>query len=123
MNPSTGPKLFLSYSHQDRRVARCLVRYLTAGGISVWMDERELRVGAALSLSIRTQIQCADLVLVVASENSGMSDWVELELKFAQQHGKTVVPLFTHSVSAHERFRDYLGIDATSPQEFADAVH
>jgi hypothetical protein len=123
MGAPAGPKLFLSHSHKDKRVARCLVRYLTACGITVWIDERELRVGADLSSSIRRQIQTADVVLVVASEASAMSNWVGLELEFAQQQGRTVVPLFMQPVAGHERFRNYLGIDATSPQEFADVVH
>jgi hypothetical protein len=123
MGAPAGRKLFLSHSHKDKRVARYLVRYLTAYGITVWLDERELRAGADLSASIRTHIQNADTVLVVASKASAVSDWVGRELEFAQQNGKSIVPFFMQPVAGHERFRNYLGIDATSPQDFADAVH
>jgi TIR domain len=117
------PSVFLSYSHIDKRVARRLVRRLTAHAVKAWLDERELRIGAALPASIRAQIQDADILLVVASEASAVSKWVGMELEFAEEHGKPVVPFFIEPLATHERFRDYLGVDATSPQGFADAIH
>src|SRR2546423_1204777 len=123
MSAQQAPTVFLSHSHKDRRVARRLVRRLTAHGIKVWIDERELRLGSILTSSLRTQIQAADTLLVIASNASAVSKWVGLELEFAKEHGKDVVPLFIDSVADHERFQDYLGVDATSPQAFADAVH
>lgn len=123
MTVQSGPKVFLSHSHSDKRVARRLVRRLTAHGVKVWIDERELRVGAALTSSIRSQIEAATMLLVIASQASAGSKWVGLELDFAQEHGKAVIPFFIESLTEHERFRDYLGVDATSPQAFADVVH
>jgi hypothetical protein len=123
MAAQTGPTVFLSHTHSDKRVARRLVRRLTAHGVKVWIDERELRLGAALTSSIRNQIQDAHMLLVVASEASATSKWVGLELEFAREHGKTIIPFFIESVATHERFRDHLGVDATLPQSFADAVH
>ena len=38
------------------------------------------------------------------------------------QTGKAII-LYKESVVEHKYFQDYLGIDATSPQEFADAIH
>lgn len=122
MTRTTVPKVFLSHSHVDKRIARRLVRRLTAHGIRVWLDERELRVGAALASSIRSQIDDSDTLLVIASPASTDSHWVGLELDFARERGKTVIPFFIEGVAQHERFRDYLGVDATSPQTFADAV-
>lgn len=122
MAPQAGPTVFLSHSHADNSVARRLVRRLTAHGVRVWIDERELRPGATLTSSICTQIEGANMVLVVASLASAVSKWVGLELKFAQEQGKAVVPFFIESVAEHQRFRDHLGVDATSPQAFADAI-
>ncbi len=117
------PKVFLSHSHLDKRVARRLLRRLTAHGIRVWLDERELRVGATLTSSIRSQIEDSDVLLVIASQASADSKWVGLELDFAREHGKSVIPFFIESLATHERFRDFLGVDAVSPQTFADSVH
>jgi hypothetical protein len=68
-------------------------------------------------------LQTADRLLVIASAASANSNWVGEELEFAQQQGKTVIPLFIESVVEHPRFRDLLGIDGTMLQEFADVVH
>ncbi len=115
--------MFLSHSHVDRRVARRLVRRLTAHGVKVWIDERELQLGSVLTSSLRNQIQAANVVLVVASQASATSQWVKLELEFAEQQDKAVVPIFIEPVAEHERFRNRLGVDATCPQTFADAIH
>jgi hypothetical protein len=123
MATNPAPKVFLSHSHHDKRVARRLVRRLNAHGIKVWIDERELRVGATLTSSIRAQIQDSDILLVVASQASANSKWVGLELDFARDHDKTIIPCFIESLAEHESFRDYVGIDATSLQAFAEVVH
>jgi hypothetical protein len=123
MTTKPAPKVFLSHSHADKPVARRLVRRLTAHGIKVWIDEAELRIGAALTSSIRAHIQDADALLIVASQASVSSKWAELELEFAREHGKPIIPLFIAPLTDHQHFRDHLGVDATSPQAFADVVH
>jgi hypothetical protein len=123
MTGQMTPTVFLSHSHRDKRVARRLVRRLIAHGVKVWIDERELRFGATLTSSIRSQIEGANVLLVIASQAAAASKWVGLELQFAREHGQTVIPFFIEPLAEHERFRDYLGVDATSPQAFADAVH
>lgn len=123
MLPEGDLKVFLSHSHVDKRVARRLVRRLTAHGVKVWIDERKLRIGSVLTSSLRDQILAANVVLVIASQASAASVWVKLELEFALQHDKPIVPFFIEPVTEHERFHDQLGVDATSPQAFADAFH
>jgi hypothetical protein len=123
MRPEADLKVFLSHSHVDKRVARRLVRRLTAHGVKVWIDERKLRIGSVLTSSLRDQILAANVVLVIASQASAASEWVKSELEFALQHDKTIVPFFIEPVTEHERFHNHLGVDATSPQAFADAIH
>lgn len=120
---TSKPTVFLSHSHVDKRVARRLCRRLTAHGINVWLDERELRVGAALTSSIRLQIEASDALIVIASQASADSKWVGLEMELAREHGKSILPIFISSLAEHPRFRDFLGVDAISPQTFADGVH
>jgi hypothetical protein len=113
---------FLSYSHVDKRVARRIVRRLTAHGIRVWIDERELRVGATLTTSIRKQIHQSDVVLVIVSKDSEISKWVELEVEFARGEGKVIIPIFIDAIEKPKRFQDMLGIDGASPQAFAEVI-
>jgi len=123
MSTSKTPTVFLSHSHKDRRVARRLLRRLSAHQIKVWIDERELRLGSALTETLQAQIKAADALLVIASNASAASKWVGLELECAKDNDKDIIPIFIDPLSTHERFQDHLGVDATSPQGFADAVY
>jgi hypothetical protein len=122
MTEQAVPKVFVSYSHNDVRVARRLFRRLTAHGVTVWMDEQELRLGVALSSSIRNHIQSSHAVIVIASAASAAARWVGLELEFAKEKGTPIVPLFIEDLSEYERFRDHLGLRISSPQAFEETV-
>src|SRR5262245_29021929 len=50
------PRLFISYSHTDKSIARRVARRLEAYSVSVWLDERKLQVGDTLSPLIRDHI-------------------------------------------------------------------
>jgi hypothetical protein len=118
-----SPRVFLSHSHRDKRLARRVVRRLTAHGITVWIDERELRLGAALSASIQAQIEASDVLLVVATEASAASTWVGLEIACAREHGKTIIPVLFEAVDRAECFRDHLGVYAVAPQAVGAELH
>jgi TIR domain len=122
MSEQPAPHVFLSHSHVDKTIARRVRRWLIAHGVEVWIDERKMKIGTVLPASIRENIEKADVVLVIASAASAKSEWVERELNFAKEHGKTIVPLLVESVANHPMFRDYLGADATNPQAFARTV-
>jgi hypothetical protein len=117
------PTIFVSYCHIDRGIARRLFRRLTAHGVKAWIDEQELKPGAALSASLRNHIQSSDMVVVIATRASGASTWVGMELDFAKEHGKSIVPIFIEPVSKQMRFRDHMGVDATLPQTFEHVIH
>ena len=116
MAESPTPRVFLSHSHRDKRLARRVVRQLTAHRIAVWIDERELRLGAVLSASIRAQIEASDVLLVIATEASAASTWVGLEIACAREHGKTIIPILFEPVDRAECFRNHLGVYAVAPQ-------
>ena len=122
MGSHPRPIVFLSHSHRDKRVARRLVRRFTAYGIKIWIDESDLQFGASLTEDIRQHIETADVLLVIASQTSAESEWVGLEVDYAREHHKTIIPFFVAPLSEHARFRNYLGVDATAPQAFADVV-
>lgn len=120
----TDPVLtvFISYSHHDKIIARRLLRELGARGFRAWLDEEELRFGAALRTTIRGQIEAADAVLVVASAASAASEWVGLELEHARAHGRLIVPLLIEAVASRSLFDDNKGVEVPSPQAFGRAV-
>jgi hypothetical protein len=53
---------FISHSHSDKVIARRVARHLIAYGLAVWIDERELNLGDALSPTIKEQIRASTTV-------------------------------------------------------------
>jgi hypothetical protein len=72
-------KTFLSYSYKDKSFVRELAEDLTRLGHTVWLDEWEIRVGDSIITKIGRGIEDANYVLVVLSQNSTSSEWVEKE--------------------------------------------
>lgn len=70
--------IFISYSSEDRDSARRLAQALEQEGWSVWWD-RKIAVGKSYQRVIETELDAADCVIVIWSENSVASDWVVAE--------------------------------------------
>jgi hypothetical protein len=78
-----SPKVFLSYSRNDRGFARRLAHNLTERGAQVWLDENEILVGDSLIDRIQPAIDSVDYLAVVISNHSIQSEWVRREVKIA----------------------------------------
>lgn len=75
--------IFLSHSHQDKQFARRLADNLKRVGVSVWIDEAELKVGDSLIEKIRAGIDQMEYVGVLLSSHSVKSEWVRREVDIA----------------------------------------
>jgi hypothetical protein len=84
--------IFISYSHKDSQYARKLEKALKQRGFDVWIDER-IDYGAAWPSVIQDHVDNCDALIVVASENSSKSDWVQNEVARAKRKGKPFFPL------------------------------
>ena len=89
---------FISYSSKDAEFVERLRKDLEAGGIGCWIDKEDLRIGDKLRVAIDKAIcACGSLVLVL-SEHSIQSDWVEQEVETAlemarEQKRPVLVPI------------------------------
>lgn len=83
--PVTPPArdAFVSYSHEDKSVARRLVDELAHHGISCWIDEGELLIGDSLVERIGEAIEKAEFLIAVVSKHSVDSRWCRQELSQA----------------------------------------
>ena len=78
-------KIFISHSSADKPFVRRLARRLEKNGYSVWLDEKELRVGDKLSAEISSALSSSPVVLVVVSPSSVKSKWLRYELNIATE--------------------------------------
>ena len=83
--------VFISYSHQDREIARRYADALQAAGLAVWWDDH-LRSGEAFDEKIEAALRAAKAVVVLWSKTSVASRWVRAEATLADRN-KTLVPV------------------------------
>jgi hypothetical protein len=75
----TGAKVFISHSSVDKPFAKMLCMDLEANGYMPWLDEWDIKVGDSIPEKISDGLRDADFVIVILSENSVSSKWVERE--------------------------------------------
>ena len=76
-------KVFISYSHADKRLARRIAKRLEQNGYDIWLDEKEILAGDPLSQSISEAVTTAQVVIFVVSANAVRSKWLKFELNQA----------------------------------------
>lgn len=76
--------LFISYSHGDTDFVNKIDKFLTQKGVRFWRDIHDLRAGR-IEKQIDQAISQDRTVLLVLSEHSLNSDWVEHEVRTARE--------------------------------------
>ena len=79
--------LYISYSSSDDKFVDALEPKLIEKGIRFWRDKREMASGN-IEKQIDRGLRLNDIVLLVLSEHSLKSDWVEMEIESARQKEK-----------------------------------
>jgi uncharacterized protein YjbI with pentapeptide repeats len=74
---------FISYSSRDGSFAAKLHACLQAQGVRCWRDSEDLKIGDKFQEEIENAIRLYDKLLVVLSESSVTSSWVEREVEVA----------------------------------------
>jgi hypothetical protein len=78
--PSPQPlRIFVSHSHKDEKAVDRIVKRLEADGHEVWIDRLHLQPGDNFQRKILEGLDEADVLIVVLSENSFRSEWVQHE--------------------------------------------
>lgn len=119
---TSRPKVFLSHQHADKAVTRRIARRLKAQSVDIWLDEHALRIGATLPVTIREQIAAVDAVVVVATQGSVQSPWVNLELDWAREQQKPIIPLMLEPITSRHVLQDHLGLVAHDQLTFSDTL-
>lgn len=90
-----GASCFVCYSTTDEPFVQRLVARLRSAGVEVWYAPEDLRGGALQHEQFQQAIQAHDRLLLVLSEASISSTWVESELRWAV---RAESPIGTHKL-------------------------
>jgi len=74
---------FISYSHKDEELAQRIHNDLQASGVRCWFAPHDLKIGDKIRPVIDESIRFHDKLLLILSEHSVQSDWVEHEVEHA----------------------------------------
>lgn len=86
---------FISYSSDDEAFAKCLHADLQDNGVRCWFAPEDMKIGDRIRQRIDESIRIHDKLLLVLSDNSIDSQWVEKEVETAweeeRKRGETVL--------------------------------
>lgn len=82
-NPWEFYSCFISYSCKDQELADRLHADLQKNGVRVWLATEDIKIGDKFRAVIDQAIRIHDKLLIILSENSIDSDWVEEEVETA----------------------------------------
>lgn len=83
--PGRFNSCFISYAAKDQDFADCLHRDLQAHGVRCWFAPHNIRGGRKIQEQIEEAIRSHDRLLLILSETSISSDWVNTEISNARQ--------------------------------------
>ncbi len=91
-------KIFLSYANEDRDLVRDVLdalrkHQLVTGKDVVFLDPHDLAPGDNVRRMIKEQISSASKVVIIASDHSAGSEWVNYEAGMAAALDKPIVVL------------------------------
>jgi hypothetical protein len=114
------PKVFISYARSDSAFAKYLVDRLTSANNLVFYDQASMAVGDNFADILKTEIEQADIVIVLVSPSYFSSQWAQAELATALSSQKRIIPILVQQGEIQGPLRYIQFIDAT--KDPGDAV-
>lgn len=84
--------VFISYSSKNPDAAQAICHVLEENGIKCWMAPRDIPLGSKYAAVISQAIKSSKAVVLVFSEQSAISPWVESEINIAFSNHKPIFP-------------------------------
>jgi len=103
-----GRDVFISYANQDVQTAETVLTYLEREGITCWIAPRDVGPGEEFDQAILDGIDCSGAVVVVLSNSSNVSRFVQAEVNRAFARGKTIFTLRIENVIPSRQLELYL---------------
>jgi hypothetical protein len=100
--------VFISYARGDELAARELRANLREVEVSGWMDESDITRGNAISGKLRESLKRASAVIVIVSERSLKSPWVQFEIGAAEGMGKRIIAILLAPTGIERKLPEWL---------------
>ncbi len=110
---------FLSYARLDERVALRIADELIGAGVSVWVDQYDIRPSQHWDRAVETAVRGCHGMIVILSPRSADSPNVADEVSVALDGGKEIVPILIEPCTLPLRMTRMQFIDATKDHDAA----
>jgi hypothetical protein len=110
---------FLSYARADERQALRLADDLIAAGVSVWVDQYDIRPSQHWDRAVETAVRACAGMIVILSPRSAASPNVADEVSVAIDDGKALIPVLIEACVLPLRMTRMQFIDASRDYEAA----
>ena len=98
------PKIFITYSSKDQKVARTICTALENRGLICWISARNVKPGQNYQEQIVRAIRAARVMVLVFTANANNSNEIKKELALASQNNLVVIPVRIEDVAPNEAF-------------------
>jgi hypothetical protein len=98
------PKIFITYSSKDQKVARTICTALENRGLACWISARNVKPGQNYQEQIVRAIRSARVMVMVFTTNANNSNEIKKELSLASQNNLVVIPVRIEDVAPNEAF-------------------
>src|SRR5690349_1032841 len=105
-------RLFISYAHEDKALAKHIVEMLQAGGCDPWFDHK-LVAGHLWDQQLQDEIRGCDVFIYVLTPHSAKSEWCYWEFCEAVKLGKAIVPVMLRKAPLNEYLNRIQHVDLT----------
>jgi hypothetical protein len=126
---ATNFDIFIAHSHEDDAWTRQLTQALRARGLSVWLDDDEVKPGEEWGRKVREGLRKSSQIVFLVGAGIGKSPRLAAELGMALAERKRIISVVDPDVPSEEipgpiRLRHYLkkGDPKIVAEEIADAV-
>lgn len=91
-------KIFVSYSHADKALARQLAAWLQQNGCEPLVDERKIKPSHVLNATLTDMIDRSDGCIALGTANLMKSNWCQQEVEYALLKQKKYLPCLLEPV-------------------------
>jgi TIR domain-containing protein len=114
-------QIFLSHNTRDREWGEWLLRSAAAHGIRPYLAEHNVKAGGVLASKIEQAIDNSAAVVVLITDNSVNSVYVQQEIGYARKAKKLIVPVVQLGITSEQlgmlQGVEYISFDFDSPHD------